>query len=67
MCLSMMRNQSTPTTAPTVSSKNNAKKKKPTLLNQKGGGKDSFSSPTSGVDVGNAGSSGFDGFGNAPK
>lgn len=65
MCLSMMnRSQSRPSTTPSVATP--VKKKKPTLLNQKGDGK-GFSSPTSGVDVGNAGQGGFDSFGNAPK
>lgn len=65
MCLNMM-NRSKSQSSTTTSVATPEKKKKPTLLNQKGGGKD-FSSPTSGVDVGNAGQGGFDSFGNAPK
>lgn len=65
MCLNMMsRSQSQPSTTSSVATP--TKKKKPTLLNQKGDGK-GYSSPTSGVDVGNAGKGGFDSFGNVPK
>lgn len=62
MCLSMMRDKSTPVSKPTVNS--DVKKKKPTLLNQRGGGRDKNFSPTSSVNTGTQGLSGRDSFGN---